>query len=72
MVKDKKVRKLVLEIKNECLIFLNYVESLNECAYSDRMIEGIINKTKELEKTHYSRFEESLNEKCNDTERGER
>lgn len=72
MIKDKKIRKLVFEIKNECLTFLDYIEKLNECAYSDRIIEGIINKSKVLEKTHYSRFNDSLNEKTNNNERGDR
>ncbi len=72
MIKDKEIRKLVFEIKSQCLAFFDYVESFNECAFSDRMIEGIINKSKELEDMHYKRFNQELNEETKKTERCER
>lgn len=72
MIKDKEIRRLVSEIKSKCLVFLDYVESFNECAFSDRMIEEIINKSKELEDTHYKRFNQKSNEKSTKNERVER
>ncbi len=50
ITEDKKIRKNVIELKERCEKFIEYVTTLNECAYSDRMIERIVLAAKELEK----------------------
>ena len=54
---DNSIRVLVNEIMNECKKYLEYVTSLNENAMSDRQLEYIIKKSKELDKLHNKRFE---------------
>ena len=50
ITEDKKIRKNVIELKERCEKFIEYVTTRNECAYSDRMIERIVLAAKELEK----------------------
>ncbi len=57
MKNDKKIRNVVKTLNLMCADFIDYVSNLNECSYSDRMIESIIDKAKELEKLHKERFE---------------
>lgn len=54
---DNSIRVLVNEIMNESKKYLEYVTSLNENAMSDRQLEYIIKKSKELDKLHNKRFE---------------
>ena len=43
------MKEIVKEISELCKEYLGFVESVgNECAYTDRMIEEIINKANEL------------------------
>ena len=43
------MKEIVKEISELCKEYLGFVESTgNECAYTDRMVEEIINKAKEL------------------------
>ena len=58
MNQDKRIRKNVIELKERCEKFIEYVTTLNECAYSDRMIESIVLAAKELEKNHNKKFKE--------------
>lgn len=58
MKQDKKIRKKVIELKDRCEKFIEYVTTLNDCAYSDRMIESIVLAAKELEKNHNKKFKE--------------
>lgn len=60
---DKEIFRLVGDIKRECDDYLDYVISLNENAYSDRQLEGIIEKSKELDKIHNDRFEKNSSNK---------
>lgn len=53
---DVKIRTLTKEIEEQAKAYNEYVESLNPCAYSDRMVETIIEKAKELEFAHESNF----------------
>lgn len=47
------MKEIVKEIKNYCNEYLGFVESAgNECAYTDRLIECIIKKAKELKEKY--------------------
>lgn len=65
MKNDIKIKKTVASLSSKCNEYLAYVNSLNECAYSDRMLESIINKAKQLEEYHYNRFENHNKSKKN-------
>lgn len=54
---DKKIKNIITILNSLCIDYLTYVNNLNECAYSDRMLESIIDKAKELEQYHKKRFE---------------
>lgn len=60
---DRKIKSIIRDIKDFSASYLNYVESSNECATTDRIIEVIIQKSKELENYHEIRFEQDNNEK---------
>lgn len=59
MIKDNAVKILVKEIRDECNNYLNYVASSNECAFSDRKLEYIIDVAKRLDEVHNKRFKSS-------------
>lgn len=50
--KDDLVRACVGDISALAGEYLTYVRSLNPCAYSDRMVEGILSKAAELAKLY--------------------
>lgn len=50
-----------IKFNSDC--YLEDVEYMNECASTDRIIETIIEKAKELENYHNKRFEISNKEK---------
>ena len=54
---DKKVKELIEKI-NVCTAL--YLSSPNTDAYTDCIVESIINKSKELEHIHESRFKKDL------------
>lgn len=57
---DKKVLELVKQVKESCYNFLKAVELMgNQCASTDRMVEKIIEDSKELEKVYNDQFKES-------------
>ncbi len=53
---DKKIKSLIKKINYECSSYLAYVSTLNECAVTDRVIENVIELSKELENYHEKRF----------------
>lgn len=53
---DKQIRTLIHKVKDECKDYLDYVESLNECAFSDRKLEYIIDIVKRIEEINKKRF----------------
>ena len=56
--RDAKVKKLVKQVLKDCEAFLEEVGILgNQCAYTDRMIEQIIEDSTELKKTYEKQFE---------------
>lgn len=59
MIKDKDIKVLVKEIRDECNNYLNYVASSNECAFTDRKLEYIIEVAKRLDESHNKRFKNS-------------
>lgn len=57
---DKKVLELVKQTKESCDNFLKAVEFMgNQCASTDRMVEKVIEDSKELEKVYNGQFKES-------------
>lgn len=60
---DEKIKHIIKKIKLQSDNYLYCIESMNECAFTDRIIEDIIKNSKELEKYHENRFEKFDNEK---------
>ena len=56
---DKQIKTLIHELKNECNEYLNYVNEYNECAFTDRKIEYIIDIVKRLEEIDIIRFKKT-------------
>jgi len=54
---DKKIKSIIRNIKYECDCYLEYVDNINECSYSDRILENIIDKSELLKHYHKKRFE---------------
>lgn len=57
---DRKIKTIIKDINELSDTYLGFVESANECAATDRLIESIIEKSKELENYHEKRFEHSI------------
>lgn len=57
MANDKKIKKIVEELNKDTQEYLDYITDLNECAFTDRKIENIIKKAKELDKYYNDNFE---------------
>ena len=62
MLYDKEIKQLVEDINDACSDYIEYVTDLNECAFTDRKIEFIIEKCKTLEEYHNKRYELESNE----------
>ena len=56
MKNSKKIKSLMKKIKEEAEGWLNYVNSMNEMAMTDRILEVIIKDAQELEKLQEERF----------------
>ena len=57
--RDAKVKKLVKQVLQDCEAFLESVKAMgNQCAWTDRMVEQIIDDSTELKKTYEKQFEE--------------
>ena len=56
MKNSKKIKSLMKKIKEEAECWLNYVNSMNEMAMTDRILEAIIKDAQELEKLQEERF----------------
>ena len=56
MKNSKKIKSLMKKIKEEAECWLNYVNSMNEMAMTDRILEVIIKDAQELEKLQEKRF----------------
>lgn len=59
---DRKIKIIIRDIKFSSDCYLEDVKYFNECSTTDRIIENIIGKAKELEEYYYKRFE---NDKVN-------
>ena len=46
------MKEIIKEIYEHCDEWLRFAEDLNECAYTDRIVECIIDKAKELKKKY--------------------
>ena len=56
MKNSRKIKSLMKKIKEEAECWLNYVNSMNEMAMTDRILEAIIKNAQELEKLQEERF----------------
>jgi len=54
---DIKIRLLITKIRSDCDDYIDYVDKLNECAFTDRKVEYIISNLKLLEELHNEKFE---------------
>ena len=57
---DKKIKSIVRNIKYECDNYLEFVDNINECASTDRLLENIIAKAELLKQYHEKRFDKSI------------
>lgn len=56
---DKEIKEIVEDIRDISTHYIEEVTTLNECAYTDRLVELIIEKSKKLEELDKIRFEET-------------
>ena len=55
---EKRITKFIRKIEEECKEFIKYEETFgNQCAYTDRMVENIIDFSKQLENSYNELFE---------------
>lgn len=52
--KDKELKTAMIKVYNAVIRFSQYTSALNQCAYSDRLVENVISAAKELEKIYNS------------------
>lgn len=57
MQHDRSVKSCVEQIRTQAQEFLDFVNSNNQCAYSDRMVENILKTAEKLDKVYNSNFE---------------
>ena len=57
MQHDRSVKSCVEQIRTQAQEFLNFVNSNNQCAHSDRMVENILKTAEKLDKVYNSNFE---------------
>ncbi len=57
MQHDRSVKSYVEQIRTQAQEFLDFVNSNNQCAYSDRMVENILKTSEKLDKVYNSNFE---------------
>lgn len=75
MQHDRSVKSCVEQIRSQAQEFLDYVNSNNQCAYSDRMVENILKTSEKLDKVYNSNFESveiKQEENLSDDERWEK
>ena len=75
MQHDRSVKSCVEQIRSQAQEFLDYVNSNNQCAYSDRMVENILKTAEKLDKIYNSNFEsveKKQEENLSDDERWEK
>ena len=57
---DKQVKYMINQIKEQCDSYLEYIDLLKECSFSDRILEDIVFKAKELEFINNMRYEKAV------------
>lgn len=59
MANNEKLRELMASIHTKTKEFIDYVNQIgNQCAYTDRLIEDVIQQSKELESLSLPELEE--------------
>lgn len=56
MKNDKKILELMREIRDACAYFVSYVEGLNPCAHTDRVVEKVITLAADLKEAQDNNF----------------
>lgn len=59
----REIKSVIKDINDISDTYLGFVESANECAATDRLVESIVKKSKELESYHEKRFEHNVEQK---------
>lgn len=60
MKNDEKILEMVKDLRADCMIFIDSVKAYgNQCAYTDRMLEKILETSGELEKLYSGNFTSS-------------
>lgn len=57
---DNSIYEIVKKIKDSCNDYLVYVKTYNECAYTDRKIENILDNLNKLAVSYENNFEDSI------------
>lgn len=57
---DRKIKTIIKDINELSDTYLGFIESANECAVTDRLVEAIVKKSNELESYHEKRFEHNV------------
>lgn len=56
MKNDKLILEKVESILDKARIYAGFVANANPCAYTDRLLEDIVEDAKEIEKLHNNQF----------------
>lgn len=59
-MKDKRDKQKIIQLKDRCNIYIDYLSFFNESTYSDRLVETIIQIAKDIEKDYDKRFKKKL------------
>lgn len=59
MKNDRAIKEAVSAIERRCRQYISIVTETNECAYSDRVLEAIIDEAERLKTLHESRFRDA-------------
>lgn len=52
MQNDEEIRTTIINMKEQINIFIDYTAHLNQCAYTDRIVERILEHADQLKKAY--------------------
>lgn len=59
-MKDKRIKQKIIQLKERCDIYIDYLSFFNESTYSDRLIETIIQIAQDIEKNYEKHFKKKV------------